>query len=248
MWRELNASHQRQVDDLLHHSAASSSPAASDVVLSQLSLLEMGRAMRVRRITRQRVQSMQSEVTRRTMRRCWYAWAQCVWQRADAVTRADEWRRGRRQREVMLLGRQYVRRWKARAADRRHGEQLSERSAAWLCRRCLHAWHSLLYVHHARLHLALMHRHALYRERQRTMFTVWQAAARAKTHETQREKAIKRMIHRRTQANVRMIVRRWSGYVSLEQQCRAAVQAAMVSAYKHVGSVRPLLLNREARE
>ena len=243
MWRQLNAAHQSQVDELLRHSNGLSYAATSDVVLSQLSLLEMGRAMRVRRVIRQRVQSMQGEAHGRLLRRCWYGWMQHVWRRADAMKRADAWRYQRQARKMSELDRQCVRRWRAAVRDRRHGELLRELSATWLRRRCLHAWHSLLYVHHARLHLALMHRHALYRDRVWTMFAAWQAAARDNRRGRQRAQAVEQYIKQRLQARLRVTLRRWSGYVSLERHCRAAVHAAMVSGYKHVKAVRPLLLN-----
>ena len=245
MWSELDAAHQRQVDGLLQQSNGSTSSAVSDVLLSQLSLLEMGRAMRVRRIIRRHVRSMQSETHVRLLRRCWDAWMQRVWQRAEETRRADVWRYERQQRDVNERSRQAVKRWRAVVADRRAGELLGEMSVAWLGRRCLHAWHSLLYVQHARLHLALMHRHTLYRERAWTIFSAWQAAAREKRHLKRKEQAVERLIQRRMQARLRVILRRWSGCVSLERQCRAAVQAAMVSGYQHVRAVRPLLLNRE---
>ena len=245
MWRDVRASHQRQVDALLQHSSGSSSAATSDAVLSQLSLLEMGRAMRERRIVRQHVQAMQLESHQRLLRRCWYAWLQRVCQQATVLTRADEWRRERRQRRMSELSRQCVRVWAAAASDRRGGALLRELSALWLCRRYLHAWHSLLYVHHARLHLALMHRHAVHRERVRLLFDAWQGAAHDKTRDRERRRAVELLARRRMQARLRLILRRWSGFVSLERQCRAAVQAAMVSAYKHIGAVRPLLLSSE---
>ena len=246
MWHTLNTAHQRQVDDLLHRSAVSSSTAASDAVLSQLHLLEMGRAMRVRRIIRQHVQWMQSEAHMRLTRRCWYAWMQCVWQRAEGMRIADEWKHERQQPKLNDLGRQSVRRWRAAVNDRHQSELLRELSAMWLSRRCLHAWHSLLYVHHARLHLALMHRHTLYRERVRAVFDAWLTTARGRRREKQKERGVERLRHRRVQARLRSILRRWSGYVSMERQCRTAVQAAMVSGYQQVRAVRPLLLNRDA--
>ena len=203
VWSELDAAHQRQVDGLLQQSNGSTSSAVSDVLLSQLSLLEMGRAMRVRRIIRRHVRSMQSETHVRLLRRCWDAWMQRVWQRAEETRRADVWRYERQQRDVNERSRQAVKRWRAVVADRRAGELLGEMSVAWLGRRCLHAWHSLLYVQHARLHLALMHRHTLYRERAWTIFSAWQAAAREKRHLKRKEQAVERLIQRRMQARLR---------------------------------------------